>query len=461
MPKFDVLVLGSGPAGYVGAIKAAQLGFQVAVVEKGDLGGICLNYGCIPTKALLKAASIKYEITHAASNFGLTCGDVKVDFPKVIARSREVAGQLNKGVTSLLKKNKVTVLQGKGVLKDKNTLDVVSYEGKKDTVSFTHLVIATGARPKTFPGLEPNGKALITSKEAMLLQTPPKRLCIIGAGAIGVEFAYFYSQFGTSVTLLEALDRILPAEDEESSQAVARSFKKDTVTIKTGVFVESVESNDKSATVVLKSGEKIEAEKVLLSVGVTGNVEGIGLETVGIKAQNGKIPVNKDYQTSLPHIYAVGDVIGPPWLAHVGSHEAIHAVSHMSGKQPKPINYDHVPGCTYCEPQVASVGYTEQRAKKENRQIKIGRFPFRANGKALASGHVDGFVKLIFDAKYGELIGAHMVGHDVTEMISGLVTLMGCEVTQAEIAHAMHPHPTCSEAIMEAALDAYGEVIHI
>lgn len=461
MQIFDVVVLGSGPAGYVGAIKAAQLGLKTAVVEKADVGGICLNYGCIPTKALLKTAEMVHFITNEAAEFGLICKSVRVDFPQVIARSRQVAGQLNKGVQGLLKKNKVTTLNGKGELKSPKMLEVTSYEGKKEQVEFKWLMVATGARPRVLPGLDVDGNTILTFKEAMLLESPPKSLCIIGAGAIGVEFAYFYSQFGTQVTLVEALDRILPVEDNEVSQAVARSFKKYGIEIKTGVFVEGAKIGSKGAKIALKSGETLEAEKVLVSVGVTGNVEGFGLEGAGVKVEKGKIPVNGFCQTNVAHIYAVGDVIGAPWLAHVASHEAITATLHFSGKNPKPINYTHVPACTYCQPQVASVGLTEEKARQEGRQIKVGRFPFRANGKALASGAVDGFVKLIFDAKYGELIGAHMVGHDVTEMISGLVTLMGCEVTQAEIAHAIHPHPTCSEAIMEAALDAYGEVIHI
>ncbi len=458
--SFDLVILGAGPAGYVAAIRAGQLGLKTAVVEAADLGGICLNYGCIPTKALLKSAEMLHWMTHDAKAFGLTVKGIEVDFKAVIARSRTVAGQLNKGVGGLLKKQNVTVLKGYGSFKNANTLIVKTQPGQPKTVSFKHALIATGASPRHLPGLEPDGTLLITSKEAMLLDAPPKRLGIIGAGAIGAEFAYFFAQFGSEVTLIEAQDRILPLEDEEASQVVTRAFKKNGITLQTNALVSKAEK--KGQSVILTIGDSTQTfDKVLVSVGVQGNTQGLGCETVGIQVDKGHIKVNNTLQTTVPNIYAVGDVIGAPWLAHVASHEAITAVEHLAGLKPKPMNYEQVPACTYCQPQVASVGLTESQAKKKHAELKVGKFPFRANGKALAAGYPDGFVKLIFAGPYRELVGAHLVGHDVTEMMSTFTVMMAAEATQAEIIHAIHPHPTCSEAILEAALDADGRVLHL
>jgi dihydrolipoamide dehydrogenase len=460
--SFDVVILGSGPAGYVAAIRAAQLKKTVALVEKNELGGVCLNLGCIPTKALLKSAEMAHWMCHQASEFGFRVS-YETDFKNVIDRSRRVADQLNKGIQGLMRKHKVTVVKGIGCIQSSNRLGVkgIGGDGTETVLGFKHLIIATGASAKTLPSLKPDGKTIVTSREAMLQSQAPKTLGIVGGGAIGVEFAYFYQNMGTQVTVIEAMDRLVPVEDEEVSQALERSFKKSGIQIKTKTLVQASQVRQGKVTLSYASGGSDGFDQVLVAIGVIGNTEGIGLERVGIRVEKGHIPVNTMMQTRVPEIYAVGDVIGPPWLAHVASHEAIVAVEHLAGLNPKPLNPNHTPACTYCQPQIASVGMTEAKAKKAGHAVKVGRFPFRASGKAIAGGDAEGFVKLVFDAKFGELLGAHLIGHDVTEMISGLTALMTAEATVDELIHTIHPHPTCSEALLEAALDSEGRAIHI
>ena len=463
--EFDVVVIGTGPGGYVAAIRASQLGLKTAVIEKRDLGGVCLNIGCIPTKALLKSAETFDTIKHAKS-FGLSVDDVQVDFPAVIKRSRGVADKMSKGVQYLMKTNKIDVLKGKGILDGNGTVKIVDDSGKEtESVKAKHIIIATGARPRELPSLKFDGKTIINSENAMKLENQPKSMVIVGAGAIGVEFAYFYHTIGTEVTLVELQETILPIEDEEIGKELAKIYKKAGMKILTGSSVEKVEKKGSSLEVSIKTAkgeEKVSTDVVLSAVGVVGNVEGIGLEKAGVKVEKGSIKVNLDtYETDAKGVYAIGDVIGAPWLAHKASHEAIVCVEKIAGLKPSPINYDNIPGCTYCVPQVASVGLTEKAAKEKGYEVKVGKFPFSASGKASAAGHPEGFVKVIFDAKYGEWLGCHMIGDGVTEMISEAVLGRDLETTGHEVIAAVHPHPTMSEAIMEAAAEAYNEGVHL
>ena len=460
MNKYDLIIIGGGPGGYVGAIKAAQLGKSVAIVEKEDLGGICCNWGCIPTKALLKNSEVLSYIKNA-SKYGIDIDNYSINWNKVIKRSRDVVKRLNKGIEYLVKKNKIEYIQGVAKLVGKNKIEV-DLEGELSYYEFTNIILATGARPKYFPGMKPDGKNIITYKEAMSLKKQPKSLVIIGAGAIGVEFADFYNNFGTEVTLIEALPRILPIEDDEVSLELESIFKKRKINIKTNTIVEKIESFKTKVKVYLKEGEVIEAEKALVAVGVKGNTENLGLEDLGVDIQNNTIIVNEHMQTNLEHIYAIGDVAGPPWLAHVASAEGIIAAEHLSfGKETTKMKYDNIPGCTYCHPEVASIGLTEKAAREKGFDVKIGKFPFRALGKALAIGDTDGFVKVVFDSKYGELLGCHIIGPEATNLIIEAGIARRLETTWEEILSTVHPHPTLSEGFIEATADALKEAIHI
>jgi len=464
--SFDIAVLGGGPGGYVAAIRAAQLGYKTVVIDKDNLGGICLNWGCIPTKSLLKNAELFDKIKNHSDDFGISVGDVNFDFTKIIKRSRDVSSRIVKNVELLIKKNKIERIKGFGKFISKNQIDIYDANGAKtDSINADKIIIATGARPKNIPNIPVDGKVIITSTEAMNLSEQPKELIIIGGGAIGVEFAYFYSVLGTKVTLIEMMENILPIEDKEVSQTLEKSFKKRGIEIFTSTSVEKVTVKGKKAHVtLLQKGEKKElsSDIVLSAVGVTDNVEGFGLEQLGIELYKNHIKVDRNtYQTNIENIYAVGDVIGAPWLAHIASAEAIHCVEVIKGLQPTPINYDSIPGCTYCQPQVASIGLTEAKAIEKGYKIKVGRFPFMASGKAFAAGEREGFVKLIFDSKYGELLGAHILGSEATEMIAELGIALSHGATYESIAKTIHAHPTLSESIMEAAANAYGESIHI
>ena len=463
MSKYDLIVIGSGPGGYVAAIRASQLGMKVGVVEKAELGGICLNWGCIPTKALLKSANVFEYIKHA-KDYGVDVKDAKADVTGMVKRSREVAGAMSKGVQFLFKKNKIDQIVGFGKLKKGNKVEVTDAAGKKTDYEAKHIIVATGGRSRELPSLKIDGKKIIGYREAMILEEPPKRLLVVGSGAIGVEFAYFYNTIGTEVTIVEFLPRIVPVEDEEVSKALDRSFKKAGMKIYVNSEVTKVDTAGKSciATVKTPDGEiKIETDVVLSAVGIDTNLEGIGLEDVGVKTEKGKVIVDDFYKTNVPGVYAIGDIVKGPALAHVASAEGIICVEKITGHNPQPLNYNNLPGCTYCSPEIASVGYTEEAAKKAGYEIKVGKFPFSASGKAKAGGNADGFVKLIFDAKYGEWLGAHFIGANVTEMIAEVVVARKLETTGHEIIKSVHPHPTMSEAIMEAAAAAYGEVIHI
>ncbi|MDG2425878.1 MAG: dihydrolipoyl dehydrogenase [Flavobacteriales bacterium] len=461
--KYDVIVLGSGPGGYVTAIRAAQLGLKTAVVERESLGGICLNWGCIPTKALLKSANVFEYINHA-EDYGIKVGAPKADFNGMVTRSRDVAEGMSKGVQFLLKKNKVDVIMGNGKLMPGRKLEVTAADGGKQVLEGDHIIVATGARSRELPSLKQNGKTVIGYREALTLKTQPRRMVVVGSGAIGVEFAYFYNAIGTEVTVVEYLPSIVPVEDADVSKQLERSFKKQGIKIMTSAEVTAVEDvkSGVSVTVKTKKGEKkIEADLVLSAVGVIANIEGIGLEEVGIASDRGKILVDDFYKTNIPGYYAIGDCVPGPALAHVASAEGILCVEKIAGQQVEPIDYTNIPGCTYCFPEVASVGMTEQAAKEKGIEVKVGKFPFSASGKASASGHKDGFVKLIFDAKYGELLGGHMIGANVTEMVAELVAVRRLETTGHELIKTIHPHPTLSEAVMEAAAAAYDEVIHL
>lgn len=461
--SYDVIVLGSGPGGYVAAIRASQLGLKTAIVEKESLGGICLNWGCIPTKALLKSAQVFEYINHA-KDYGITVGAPKADFPGMVARSREVADSNSKGIAFLMKKNKIDVVMGSGKLQPGRKIEVTGADGKKQVLEAKHIIIATGARSRELPNLPQDGKKIIGYREAMTLPTQPKRMVVVGSGAIGSEFAYFYNAIGTKVTLIEFMPNIVPLEDEEVSKQLERSFKKQGMEVLTKSEVTGVDTKGKGCVVTVKSpkGEqKIECDVVLSAVGIASNLEGIGLEEVGIVTDKGKIKVDQYYATNIPGYYAIGDVVPGPALAHVASAEGITCVEAIAGHNPEPIDYGNIPGCTYTVPEVASVGLTEKAAKEKGLEIKVGKFPYSASGKAKAAGNTDGFVKLIFDAKYGELLGAHMVGLNVTEMIAECVSIRKLETTGHEIIKTVHPHPTMSEAIMEAAAAAYGEVIHL
>ena len=462
--SYDIIVVGSGPGGYVTAIRASQLGFKTAVVERESLGGICLNWGCIPTKALLKSANVFEYLSHAA-DYGITVGDAKHDFDAIIKRSRDVANGMSNGIQFLMKKNKIDVIKGNGVIKAGKKVDVTDADGKvTEYEAAKGVIIATGARSRELPNLPQDGEKIIGYRQAMTLKTQPKKLVVVGSGAIGVEFAYFYNAIGTEVTIVEYLPNIVPVEDGEVSKQLEKSFKKAGVTIMTNASVESVDTSGKGCVVNIKTAkgeEKIECDVVLSAVGIQANIENIGLEEVGIIVDKGRILVNDYYQTNIPGYYAIGDVVPGPALAHVASAEGIICVEKLAGHHPEPLNYGNIPGCTYCSPEVASVGMTEKAAKEAGYEIKVGKFPFSASGKASAAGAKDGFVKLLFDAKYGELLGAHMIGANVTEMIAEIVAIRKLETTGEELIKTVHPHPTMSEAIMEAAAAAYGEVIHL
>lgn len=460
--QFDVAVIGGGPGGYVAAIRAAQLGFKTAVIERDKLGGICLNWGCIPTKALLKNAEIYNHFKHA-EEWGISYKDLKFDFSKIVKRSRDVALRNSKGVEYLFKKNKIEHISGFGKLAGKGKIEV-SKDGKPvETVSAKHIIIATGARPRTLPGVAIDGKQVISYVEAMILPELPKSMLVIGAGAIGVEFAYFYNVFGTKVTIIEMMPNILPVEDKEISKLLDSNFKKSGIEIFNETRVESVTtSKEVIVSVATKEGKKeFKADVALMAIGVQGNIENMGLESLGVKGEKGWIQVDDYSRTNVEGIYAIGDVAGPPWLAHVASREGIVCVEAIAGRNPLPIDYDNIPGCTYCQPQVASLGLTEERAREKGYEIKVGRFPFSASGKARAIGETDGLVKLIFDAKYGELLGAHILGSEATEMIAELGVAKTLETVASGIYGTIHAHPTLSEAVMEAAEDAYGHAIHI
>jgi len=461
--KYDVLVLGSGPGGYVAAIRASQLGFKTAVIERESLGGICLNWGCIPTKALLKSANVFDYLNHA-KDYGISVESPKVDFAGMIKRSREVAQGMNNGVTFLLKKNKVDVIMGEGMLKPGKKIEVTDKDGKKSTIEADHIIIATGARAKELPNIKIDGKKIIEYRKAMSLDKMPKRMVVMGSGAIGSEFAYFYNTLGVEVTIVEFLDNVVPREDEEVSKQLARTFKKNGMKIMLSSSVEKVDTSGSGCKVHVKTkkGEEvIDCDIVLSAVGVTPNTENIGLADVGIATDRGFITVDEYCKTNIPGYYAIGDCIPGPALAHVASAEGILCVEKIKGEKVEPIDYGNIPICTYCSPEVASVGMPEAAAKEAGFNIKVGKFPFSASGKAKAAGQSDGFVKLIFDAKYGELLGGHMIGANVTEMVAELVSIRKLETTGHQIIKTIHPHPTMSEAIMEAAAAAYGEVIHI
>ena len=461
--NYDIIVIGSGPGGYVAAIRAAQLGFKVGVVERAELGGICLNWGCIPTKALLKSASVFHYLQHAAE-YGFSASEVKADFPAIIKRSRDVAGQMSKGIQFLFKKNKIEHIQGTGKVKPGKIVEVTDDAGAKTEYSANHIIIATGARSRELPNLKQDGKKIIGYREAMTLPEQPKSMVVVGSGAIGSEFAYFYHSLGTSVTLVEILPNIVPVEDEEVSKTLERSFKKAGMKVLTGVSVESVDTNGKGCKVGVrtKKGEEIiECDIVLSAVGIAPNLEGIGLEEVGITTERGKIIVNDFYKTTVEGYYAIGDIVNGPALAHVASHEGIICIEKIAGKHVEPLDYGNLPGCTYTHPEIASVGMTEKAAREAGYEVLVGKFPFTASGKATASGSRDGFVKVIFDAKYGEWLGAHMIGDNVTELIAEVVVARKLETTGKEIIEAVHPHPTMSESIMEAVAQAYGECVHL
>ena len=462
--KFDVLVIGSGPGGYVAAIRAAQLGLKTGVVEKENLGGICLNWGCIPTKSLLKSALV-YDYFKHAEDYGISLsGQAEPDFMAIIKRSRGVADGMSKGVQFLLKKNKVEVLTGTGKLAGPNKVEVTDPEGKKTSIDSEHIILATGARSRELPNLKIDGKKIIGYRKALSLTELPESMLVVGSGAIGSEFAYFYNSIGTRVTLVEVLPNVVPLEDEEVSKQLERSFKKAGMKVMTGSTVESVDTKGKKCKVKIntkKGEEEIEVDIVLSAVGISPNLEDIGLEDLGIELENGKIKVDEYMRTNVEGIYAIGDIVHGPALAHKASAEGILCVEKIAGHHTETIDYANIPACTYTSPEVASVGLTENAAKEAGYEIKVGKFPFTASGKASAAGQKDGFVKMIFDAKYGELLGAHMIGANVTEMIAEVVVARKLETTGFEMIKSVHPHPTMSEAVMEASAAAYGEVIHL
>ena len=461
--KYDVIVLGSGPGGYVTAIRASQLGLKTAVIERESLGGICLNWGCIPTKALLKSANV-FDYIKNAEEYGIQVAAPKADFGGMVSRSRGVADGMSKGVTFLLKKNKVDVIMGSGKVLAGKRIEVSANDGGTQILEAANIIIATGARSRQLPNLPQDGKKIIGYREAMTLKSQPKKLVVVGSGAIGVEFAYFYNSIGTDVTIVEYMDGIVPVEDKEIGKQLEKSLKKQGITIKTSSEVTSVDTSGSGCKVSVKTkkGEEvIDCDIVLSAVGVVANIEKIGLEDVGIATDKGKILVDEFYMSNIPGYFAIGDCVPGQALAHVASAEGIICVEKIAGQSPEALDYGNIPGCTYCFPEVASVGMTEQAAKDAGYEIKIGKFPFSASGKASAAGHKDGFVKLIFDAKYGELLGGHMIGANVTEMVAELVAVRKLETTGHELIKTVHPHPTLSEAIMEAAAAAYGEVIHL
>ncbi|MDV3946960.1 dihydrolipoyl dehydrogenase [Elizabethkingia anophelis] len=461
--NYDIIVIGSGPGGYVTAIRASQLGFKTAIIEKENLGGICLNWGCIPTKALLKSAQVFKYIEHA-EEYGLNKVEPSFEFPNIIQRSRGVANKMSKGIEFLMKKNKIDVILGTAKVLPGKKVEVTDAEGKKQTYAGQNIIIATGARSRELPNLPQDGKKVIGYRQALSLPEQPKSMIVVGSGAIGVEFAYFYSSLGTKVTVVEFLPNIVPLEDEEVSKHLEKSLKKTGIEVMTNSSVESVDTTGEGVKAKVKTakGEVIlEADVVLSAVGIQANIENIGLEEVGIKTDKGRVLVNEWYQTNVPGYYAIGDIIPTQALAHVASAEGITCVEKIKGMHVDKIDYGNIPGCTYCLPEIASVGLTEKQAKEKGYEIKVGKFPFSASGKATANGDTDGFVKVIFDAKYGEWLGCHMIGTGVTELVAEAVVARRLETTGHEIIKSIHPHPTLSEAIMEAVAAAYGEVIHI
>ncbi len=462
--NYDLIVIGSGPGGYVAAIRASQLGMKVAVVEKAELGGVCLNWGCIPTKALLKSANV-FEYLKKASDYGISIdGEAKADFPAMVKRSREVAAGMSKGIQYLFKKNKIDTIEGFGKVLPGKKVEVKAEDGKTTEYEAKHIVIATGARSRELPNLKQDGEKIIGYRKAMVLEKQPESMVVVGSGAIGSEFAYFYNAIGTKVTLVEYLPRLVPVEDEDVSKQLERSFKKAGMKVMTSSSVEEVDTSGEKCKVKIKTAKgdvEVEADIVLSAVGIATNIEGIGLEEAGIKVEKDKIIVDEFYRTNVEGYYAIGDVVSGQALAHVASAEGITCVEKIAGHHPEPIDYNNIPGCTYSSPEVASVGYTEKAAKEAGYELKVGKFPFTASGKASAAGVKDGFVKVIFDAKYGELLGVHMIGANVTEMIAEAVVARKLETTGHEIIKSVHPHPTMSEAMMEATAAAYDEVIHM
>lgn len=462
---YDVAVIGAGPGGYVAAIRAAQLGLKTVVIERTHLGGICLNWGCIPTKALLRSADL-YRSMKEAEAYGLVAKDVSFDLAKIVDRSRKVSGQLTQGIGHLMKKNKIDVVMGSGVLDGKGSITVTQDGGKSETIRAKNIILATGARARTLPGLEPDGKVIWTYREALLPDTMPKSLLVVGSGAIGIEFASFFNALGSKVTVVEVMDRILPVEDAEISKLAQKQFEKQGMRILTGASVESLDAGKSSAKARIKTakGEVEEAnfDRVILAVGITGNVENLGLEKAGVKVDRGHVVVNEWCETGVSGVYAIGDLAGPPWLAHKASHEGVMVAERIAGvKGVHPTDYGNVPGCTYAHPQVASVGLTEEKAKAAGHEIKVGRFPFIGNGKAIALGEPEGLVKTIFDKKTGELLGAHMIGAEVTELIQGYAIARTLETTDAELRATIFPHPTLSEMMHESVLDSDGKALHI
>ncbi len=461
--SFDLVIIGGGPGGYVAAIRAAQLGMKTAVVEREHLGGICLNWGCIPTKALLRTSEINH-LLHNLDQFGFSAKDVSFDIAKVVARSRKVAKQLSDGVRFLMKKNKITVFDGQGVLAGKGVV-AVSKDGKPVAdLAAKNIIVATGARARSLPGLEPDGKLVWTYKEAMVPDHLPKSLLVIGSGAIGIEFASFYRNMGAEVTVVEVLDRVLPVEDEEISAFARKAFEKQGMKIFTGTTVKDLKRNADSVSATLVTGDKsvdVTAERVVLAVGIVGNVEGIGIEATKVRVDKTHIVVNEWLATDEPGVFAIGDIVGPPWLAHKAMHEGVLCVEHIAGlTSAHPLDVTNVPGCTYCMPQVASVGLTEKKARELGHDVKVGHFPYIGNGKAIALGEPEGMIKTVFDAKTGELLGAHMIGAEVTELIQGYTIAKTLETTEAELIATIFPHPTLSETMHEAVLDAYGRALH-
>ncbi len=461
--NYDLIVIGSGPGGYVAAIRASQLGLKTAIVERESLGGICLNWGCIPTKALLKSAQV-FEYLKHSSDYGIKVDGGEVDFDAVIKRSRGVADGMSKGIQFLMKKNKIDVIMGSAMLKKGGKIEVKDKDGAVKEYTASHTILATGARSRELPNLKQDGKKVIGYRQAMTLAQQPKSIIVVGSGAIGIEFAYFYNSIGTKVTVVEFMDRIVPVEDEEVSKQLERSLKKSGITILTGSSVESVDTSGQGCQAQVKTAkgmQTLEADIVLSAVGIAPNIENIGLEETGVKTEKGRVVVDDFYKTNVEGVYAIGDIVKGQALAHVASAEGIICVEKIAGHHPEPLNYGNIPGCTYCSPEIASVGYTEKAAIEAGYEIKVGKFPFSASGKASAAGAKDGFVKVIYDAKYGELLGAHMIGFNVTEMIAEIVVARKLETTGMEILKAVHPHPTMSEAVMEATAAAYGEVIHL
>ncbi|MCR9082299.1 MAG: dihydrolipoyl dehydrogenase [Cyclobacteriaceae bacterium] len=461
--KFDLIVLGSGPGGYVAAIRASQLGLKTAIIEAEELGGICLNWGCIPTKALLKSAQVFEYINHA-NDYGISVKDASADFTGMVKRSRNVADGMSKGVQFLMKKNKIEVIAGWGKIQPGKKVEVADKDGNKTVYAADHIIIATGARSRELPSMPQDGKKIIGYRKAMTLEKQPKRMVVVGSGAIGVEFAYFYNSIGTEVTIVEYMDRIVPVEDVEVSKALEKIYKKAGMKIMTSSEVTGVDTKGAGCKVKVKTAkgeETLECDVVLSAAGVVSNLENVGLEDVGILVDKGKIKVDEYYKTNMPGYYAIGDVVSGPALAHVASAEGIICVEKIAGHHPEALDYNNIPGCTYCSPEIASVGYTESKAKEAGYEVRVGKFPFSASGKASAAGAKDGFVKLVFDKKYGELLGAHMIGANVTEMIAEIVAIRKLETTGHELIKTVHPHPTMSEAVMEAAAAAYDEVIHL